>query len=195
MQSTQTQLAILMATQVAQGGYVSTPGIGLTLLFAPMNGGLVHNPGNGGMEAFGASVNTQDFVVEARFFNPYSSNEGSWDYGFIFRHTGENNHFRLILQSDKTWQLINNTGSAEGKSISQGKVTWLNTDSNGSNTVRLIAHGSNGEFYVNSRLVAKLDLSERINSGNIFIVTGFYQGNETSGSTTRFENFQVWGLP
>lgn len=172
-----------------------SPTIGEMVLFGPVGGSLVHDVDNLRIEADAASVNVRDFIVEARFFNPYAATEHSWDYGFIFRHAAENDQFRLLILSDGSWVLLNNTGDAQGIVLQQGKPSQLHLGANESNLVRLACQGIKGQVFINGVLVADLDLSARMNSGPIYIVTGVYEGDELAGKLTNYEGFTVWSFP
>lgn len=164
------------------------------LVFGPGSGSLEHDDGTS-IIAQDTDVNLRDFVVEARFFNPYSSSEGEWDYGFILRHETKNVQFRFVIQSPKTWILINNTGEPDGETISQGNLPGLNVDENGSNLVKLIFQGNRGWFFLNNQLISELDLSARMNSGAIYIATGIFQDAKIPGKITRYGDFSIWTLP
>lgn len=164
------------------------------LVFGPKSGDLPHE-NDEYIEAYETEVNLRDFVVEARFFNPYPLSVSSWDYGFILRHEGPNKQFRFVVLSDKTWALLNNEGDADGVVIHEGDIPALVTDEGGSNLVRLIFQGRRGYFFLNNAYIAELDLSARMNAGPVFLVTGVYKDDEVEGYSTGFTDFTIWSLP
>ncbi|MFC1878900.1 serine/threonine protein kinase [Chloroflexota bacterium] len=168
---------------------------GWNLVFGPDSDRLVHNPDDNLIKANQASVNVQDFAVEATFINPYSSSTGTWDYGFIFRHTGANQHYRLLIRSDKMWLLRDNNGEPDGPIVDQGGIADLNTSEGSSNYVRLVCEGDLGTLYINDILISEIDLSARITSGDVIIATGMLSDNQLDGYATEYINFTVWVLP
>jgi len=164
------------------------------LVYGPTSGALEHNSKDL-ISAQDAGVNLRDFVVEARFFNPYSTSQGAWDYGFILRHAEKNTHFRFVIKSEKSWALVNNNGDPDGVIIAQGKLPSLDVSENGSNMVKLIFQGERGWFFLNNEMISELDLSARMNPGSIFIATGIFQGDGMAGSSTRYSDFSIWSIP
>ena len=166
-----------------------------TLVVGPIDGDLQHNAQDSLITVKQASVDLRDFVVEVTFSNPYDTTKGNWDYGILFRHAGNNQHFRLAIRSDQKWVLLNNTGDPDGVVLQDGDLPALNLEAGGTNSIRLISQGTQGFFYLNDNLVAELDLSARTNSGDIFLATGIYLGDEIDGYSTGYSQFSVWSVP
>lgn len=164
------------------------------LVYGPQSGSLEHDDGTS-VIAQDADVNLRDLIVEARFYNPYAATEGQFDYGFIVRHETKNVQFRFVVQSEKTWLLLNNTGDPDGATITQGKIPDLKVGADDSNLVKLIFQGNRGWFFLNDELISDMDLSVRMNSGAIYIATGIFQDAKLAGKMTRFTNFSIWSLP
>jgi hypothetical protein len=181
------------ATAHAQENFLATIEAKYPLIYGPQNGSLAHEEDNF-IKTKLSGVDLKDFVVSAEFSNPYSTSTGAWDYGFIFRHEDGNTQYRLIITSDKDWILRNNTGSSDSNIISNGLLPNLDVSNNGSNIIKLVCQGGEGFLYVNGVLVDELDLSARSNSGNILIGTGFYNGNEIDGYSTKYKNFKILGV-
>ncbi|MFM8322430.1 MAG: serine/threonine protein kinase [Chloroflexota bacterium] len=165
------------------------------LVYGPASGNLTHNAENGLIEAADAGVNLKNFIVQARFFNPYDTSLADWDYGFVLRHQKENVQYRFIVRSDNTWTLINNTGSPNGAILAEGRLDNLDTNPKGSNLLRLVFQDGRGIFFLNDRLVAELDLSRRLNPGNILATTGFFEGDEITKYATGYADFMIWSIP
>jgi len=190
-----TATARMAATEQAWSNYVATLEAGRTLIFGPQSGSLVHEAEDELIEGENADVNLKNFIVEATFSNPFGTSTGKWDYGFILRHVEKNVQFRFVIQSDQTWTLMNNTGDADGQVIDEGDMPSLNISENGSNQVKLVLKDDQGLFYLNGEFITELDLSERTNSGDIYIVTGVYSGDEITGEATGYSDFSIWSLP
>ena len=79
--------------------------------------------------------------------------------------------------------------------MGKGILAGLNVDEGGSNLLALILKGNKGYFYLNDAFVTELDLSERTNYGNVYIVTGMLSGDEIGGSMTKYSDFSIWTIP
>jgi hypothetical protein len=180
--------------QSSSASHVATVEAGSKIVAGPISGELAHDPEDTQIETVGAKINLTNLIIEARFFNPYPLEKGPWDYGFIFRHEAANMHYRFVVKSDKTWTLFNNNGEPNGEIISQGEIPSLNVEEKGSNLLRLVIEDARGWFLLNGELTYELDLSSRVNSGDAFVVTGVYQGDEIPGSFTTFQDFTIWSI-
>jgi serine/threonine protein kinase/uncharacterized membrane protein YidH (DUF202 family) len=198
-QATATAKARATATAQARNAYISGIENRAQLVFGPADGALEHHEDNL-VEASSAAVDLRDFIVEATFYNPYSTEIGSWDYGFLFRDAGGNNQYRLSIHSDKSWNLENAVPDSNGEGwhsddIAGGDIPNLDVTGNGYNVVKLICIGSTGYFFVNQTFIAEFDLSARLDSGDVRIATGIFNGDEVNGYSTRYDNFRVWSIP
>jgi hypothetical protein len=189
------QTAQVQMTADALSAYLASLQGSRVLVYGPANGSLTHEASDALIQTNDAGVNLRDFIVEARFYNPYSLATGSWDYGFILRHETKNVQFRFVILSDKTWVLLNNSGDPDGTLIAEGELPGLDVSEKGSNLVRLIFQGKRGLFFLNDAFIAEFDLSSRMNSGGIYIATGVYQDDEIDGYSTDFSDFTIWSIP
>lgn len=164
------------------------------LVFGPSSGSLEHTT-DGFIPGTNADVSLKNFLVEATFLNPYSTTSGPWDYGFLFRHEGANQQYRLIVSSTGDWELYNNTGDPDGTLVDSGKVTNLDTSEFGSNTIQVVAYDNYGELMVNNEFVSDLDLSGRTVEGDVFVATGMYTGDLIAGYYTEYWDFFVYNIP
>jgi hypothetical protein len=164
------------------------------LVFGPAAGSLEHTD-DGYIPGNDAEVSVKNFLVEASFLNPYSTSAGTWDYGFLFRHAGPNQQYRLIISSTGEWELYNNTGEPDGTLIDSGMVANLDTSEFGVNTIQVVAFENYGELMVNDEFVSDLDLSARSDTGNIFVATGMVTGDLIAGKSTEYWDFYVYDIP
>ena len=85
------RLTAMKSGQSSHPTPVPTPGAIATqtpgYVFGPESGSIEHNPYSGFIDVYKTSTSVNDAVIEARYFNPYSSYDGSWSSGFIFRRT------------------------------------------------------------------------------------------------------------
>jgi hypothetical protein len=190
-----TNTAIAFATVQAINNYIATLEAPAELVFGPESGSLQHDDDDF-VEVSSSNVDLRDFIAEVRFLNPYSTEIGSWDYGFLFRDENGNNQFRLIIFSTGKWVLRNNIENADSTIIQSGyQLSNLNLNEGGSNTILLYCQDKKGILYINGKFVANLDLSARLNLGAVRIGTGISDGSEISGYSTDYKDFRVWEIP
>lgn len=169
----------------------------LAQISGPTDGNLRHKEGDRAQGQY-ASAYLRDFVAEARIHNPYDRAEGRWDYGFGFRQTADELHYRLYVNSDGGWKLELMTGHTAGvweyKTIASGQLDNLDTSASGSNRLRLVVKSHSAFFFVNDEYITALDVSEKNVPGNVWLGTGMRQGYLIAGKSTRYEDFTVWPL-
>jgi hypothetical protein len=186
------------ATVDARDAYLASLDSSKTLVFGPAAGNLTHKPDDGLIESYFSEVDLRDFIVEARFFNPYAASANTWDYGFLLRSIADeaNSEFRFTIFSNATWRLLNSTGDTDQtQRIAEGILPGLKVNEKESNLVRLIFQGERGWFYLNHEFVAELDLSSRMNAGDIILSTGIFEDDEVAGYATGYSEFSIWSLP
>jgi hypothetical protein len=192
----------IQVTQVAQlASMVATAqSYAATLVYGPSDGELYLST-DGFLEITSTYQNISDFVVEARFTNPYDGEKAQWSYGFLFRETASSMQYRLYVIGNRTWYLDLAQGLDQNKSlihkpIAQGVVENFRTAAGEDNLLRLSVHDNTALFFVNNQYVANLDVSEKNVAGNISIGIEFRGEDSTlAGLSTRYENFTVWSLP
>ena len=92
----------VQATSQAVEARLSGQKAARVLEFGPKAGELPHDPGNGLIESLEAGVDLKNLFLQARFTNPHAASKSPWDYGFIFRHEGKNQHYRFLIHSDRS---------------------------------------------------------------------------------------------
>lgn len=160
-------------------------------VWSPTGGSLDHEV-DGYIEEYDAEgVEVADFIAQATFYNPYATEEGCWDYGFLIRHLRQNTHYAIrIIATGIHYSLVMD---GEWETIDTGKFA-LNTEPGGANTVRIIATGPSGQIWINGQYAATLDLSGITEAGEISIATGIFNDCEIEGYSTDFNGFTVWSL-
>jgi serine/threonine-protein kinase len=162
-------------------------------IFGPRSNRLDHVD-DGMIKVRAAEVNVVNFIADTIFRNPYDASTGGWDVGYSFRNAGIGDQFWLIADSDEAWSLIDRT-NGDDVFVNDGFLSDFDLGESGQNRLTLIAMGRRGYFFVNGSLVTELDLSSRMNPGEIEVVTAFFVGNEIEGEVTLYEDFTVWPLP
>ena len=178
---------------------VTTPGAVATqtprYVFGPESGSIEHDPYSGFIDVHKTNVSVVDAVIEARFFNPYSSYDGSWSSGFIFRRTDANFFHVVVINSDGAWYHYLRTGDIDTEQdLAAEYSNYIDTTARGSNHIRVIANGSKGWLFINDAYVANLDLSGLIDPGGVSAVGSYFQDDGLAGQSTLFEDFTIRSL-
>ena len=132
-------------------------------------------------------MRARDLLVEAEFVNPQGSD---WSYGFLIRNP-EHNHLEVIGLTDKAWWFHRTraVGDDEYTRVADGYLSVAGVSLLSRNHLLIIAIEGAGWFFINDRLVAKLDLGHNQASGGIGAMGDFFGSHQGSPS---FENFNVW---
>ena len=153
--------------------------------YGPADGKLEKEPGT--IATHWSGVRARDLVVEAEFVNPQGSD---WDYGFIIRNP-EFNRLEVIGLTDNAWWFhkTRDVGDDEYTNVADGYLSGTGISLLSRNHLLVMAIEGAGWFFVNDRLVAKLDLGHNLDSGIVSAMGGFFANHQGSPS---FENFNVW---
>ena len=162
--------------------------------FGPADSSITHNPDNGLIDAYASNMSLMDGIIEARFFNPYASQTGRWNSGFLFRwapsHPDNAFHTVVVTQAGR-WHHILRVGDGEHQRLGNGFSTAIATGAYDSNHIRIIAIGAEGALFVNGKFVATLDLSGLMDAGSVSAVAAYFTGDGVTGKSTQFEDFQI----
>lgn len=162
-------------------------------IFGPTSGAMEHID-DGYVKDVEADVDIYNFIATAQFGAPYPTSTGSWDIGYTFRGTGTDDQFWFVVQSSSDWSFINRQ-KGDDTTLDEGLAASFNSSDKGTNQIQLIALNDNGYVFINDTLAAELDLSDRVHSGDISVVTAFFLGNEIEGNATTFSDFTIWEMP
>ena len=162
--------------------------------YGPRDGSLLQEEGS--ISVHTASVSLDDFVTEAEFVNPYSKSDGSWSYGFMIKFKRSNAFEAIFVRSDQKWYHYLREGTVESSQVlDSGSLPYfgtsrIDTDIRGSNTLLIMAFGSQGWLFVNNAFVSALEFVPEV--GDIMAMSGYFSDDEKSGTITRFEDFTIW---
>ena len=167
----------------------------------PLSGNLIHDPSSNSIKLSSAGTTVTNFVAEATFFNPFSLAEGSWDYGFMFRHSGSEFDFAAVT-SQGMWEhrFRSSRDDDSGEQLGSGSLSGFfrsvafDTTSRGSNHLRIVVVGNKGWLFVNGQYVSTLNFGTSAMAGKVEVATGLFAGNEVVERVTRFQNFSVTPL-
>lgn len=163
------------------------------------SGTLVHNASDNFIEVYDLVSSIKNFIIEVEFDNPYDPSFNRWNYGIAFRQKEKNDFYELIFNNyynDGTWELTNRIGTSDGIAIHEGDLDdfMFFREKNQSNFIRLIVINDTGFVFINGQFLSRLNLSDRVTSGELWIGTGFYNGSEVDGYETGFKNLSLWRL-
>lgn len=186
---------VTAAPRPTQNDPTSTPSV-IRRSFGPISGILPHGGQNRVQQVF-SRLNERDFVAKATFNNPYSGGMNIWDIYMFFRSPDGKEGYRLVVRSDERWELLDHRQvglEARVIPIAFGNLVGLNPRSDGSNTIGLIVIENKGFFFLNDNFMARLDLSKRVEAGDIAIGTGFSPNSQVPGEQTRYIDFTIWSI-
>ena len=160
-------------------------------VYGPTDGSIEHADDNF-IDVHRVFTSLADGIIEARFYNPYSTQEGSWSCGFMFRQ-GVGNEFHAVLIDDSGyWYQRSRTGDLDSaQAVAEDRSSHIDTSPSGSNHIRIIAFGREGWLFVNGALVAKLELARLLEAGAVSAVGSYFAGHGIPGRATRFAGLTV----
>ena len=160
-------------------------------VYGPTDGSIEHADDNF-IDVHRVFTSLADGIIEARFYNPYSAQEGSWTSGFMFRQ-GVSEEFHAVLIDDSGyWYQRSRTGDLDSaQAVAEDRSSHIDTSPSGSNHIRIIAFGREGWLFVNGALVAKLELARLLEAGAVSAVGSYFAGHGIPGRSTRFEGLTV----
>ena len=163
-------------------------------VFGPVNGSIPHDPNNELVEIYDSSTWLDDSVIEARFFNPYSRQEGEWDIGFLFRY-GQGREYSLfhavMIHSGGWWSHDLRTDAEMNSRLASDYSAHIATGAYDYNDIRIIVFGDEARLFVNDNYIATLDLSGLTEEGSVVIATEWFTDTGIKGKSTKFENLTV----
>ncbi len=194
-QAQETAQAQASATAAAIEYYwgVILDGMGTDPLFGPQSGAILFED-DSNVEAFSADVDYMNVIITGDFYPSYQSDEVFWDIGFFFRDQGSNDELRLKIESSGEYYILNRIGEDENY-LMDGTINNLNLSLNTPNTVTLMVWEDQCVLFVNNQFITEVDISVRMMSGNVSIVTNIDDGNYLPGAETRYENFTIYAVP
>ena len=150
--------------------------------YGPIDGALEKKPGSIGLH--NSSVKSRDLMVEAVFDSPPGT---AWDYGFVIRNPIRDRLEVIGVDGEGWW--FHHTSSAGDLEYTRMGADHLTHTLLDRNHLQLIAIEESGWFFVNGRLVHKLDLSHNQDSGSVRAMGDLISDHNASHS---FKNFNVW---
>jgi hypothetical protein len=140
-----------------------------------------------------ADVDLANVLIEATFTNPYSPDDGQFDFGVQLRSTSsgrEATNIRVLVLSTGAFGVVE---SDKDELSLQGTYDGLDTASDGQNDLAVYADDDTLHVAINGDYVgsAQVDLTD---SGDVAVGTSFLPDSYQRGATTSFDDFTVWDL-
>ena len=167
--------------------YEGFKGYALRKQYGPAEGVLEKEPGRIGTHWSG--VRTRDLVAEAEFINPHNSQD--WDCGFVIRNPEFGRLEVISVTNDERWYHDSSkVGDDAYTDVASGYLrnSGVNLSSN-RNRLLLIAVEGSGWFFINDKLVTKLDLGHNQDVGSVGAMGDFFLSHN---SRPEFKDFNVW---
>ena len=142
---------------------------------------------DGTIEQQTVSDGVRNFWISVDFEVPYSAGVGDWNFGFIFRNSGDGNLSNVALTQDSMYFHYLRVGG-DSRSVKSGPVSNLKLSAGSVNKLTLFVIEDRGWLVVNSEYVADLDISGSQFQGWLTIATGLFANSEVPGYSTRFSN-------
>ena len=164
--------------------------------YAPKNITIPHKPNDQAIDVQRIHVRVADCIIEGRFHNPYSPDDGSWSSGFLFREQTPTNAFHAIVldESGRWFHHLRSDGESAVQRLANRASDRISTDPNGSNHIRIIALGSEGWLFVNGTYADRLELGGLLKPGTAAAVAGYFMGDGVAGMSTNVDNLAVWSI-
>lgn len=135
----------------------------------------------------------RNFVAGVEFEVPYSSREGSWDIGYIFRNSsGSTRDFSVIRAESDGRFVLSIVRDSEWETIESGFTSELRTSVGEKNEFIFYVIEERAWLSVNGVVIADFDVSGSRHSGALELASGIVEGNEIPGRQIRFSNAGVF---
>lgn len=159
---------------------------------APLVGGnfgeFIQEAGAYSWHSDGISVG--DFYAMATLTNPVDVT-APFDVGLGFRASaGSESGLRFAITSTGDWYLL----VPNGATIASGNATSFDVAPGAANTIEVLAQGGAGVIAINGVVLPQVDLSSAMTPGDVYVGTGFFQGDSVAGRIVPFSDFWVFPL-
>ena len=144
---------------------------------------------DGRIETLTTFQDVRNFTISADFEVPYSKRVGDWSVGFVFRNPTWNNlSYVAITQDGRYFHRERHGGSTAW--LDEGHVSDWNRRVGDENKIELHVVESTGLLIVNSHVI-ELDVSGADGGGKLAVATGFFDGDEAPGETTKVSDIRA----
>ena len=135
-------------------------------------------------------ISAGDFYALVSFTNPTDA-ATPFDVGIGFRAgAGSDSGIRFVVMSTGAWYLL----VPNGATIASGTATNFDAAPGATNTIEVLAQGGVGMIAINGLVLQQVDLSSASAPGDVYIGTGFFQGDTVAGRQVPYADFWVFPL-
>ena len=180
----------LVVAPIPSPTVVRKVGVSTGATLGPINGTILHDPSLDTIKQYDTGLIVDDLRASVSFQNPYGPKTGTWDYGFMFRHSNSDTFHVVAVRNDGQWLHWLRIGGEE-QHISSGESEFIRTGQGENNEIELIAVSGRGWLTINGSVVGHLDLSGLTGQGDLFVITGIYPGSEATGASTSFRDLTI----
>jgi hypothetical protein len=135
-------------------------------------------------------ISAGDFYALVSFTNPTDVATPS-DVAIGFRAAaGSDSGVRFVVMSTGAWYLL----VPNGATIASGTATNFDAAPGAVNTLEVLAQGGVGMIAINGMVLQQVDLSSASAPGDVYIGTGFFQGDTVAGRQVAYADFWVFPI-
>ena len=156
------------------------------------DGAMAHDD-DGFIEEQKITGDVRNFRITVNFEVPYSTKDGDWNFGFLFRNSGTDEFSYIALTHDGFYYHYSRVAGND-RLVDDGPIPNLKLNVGSTNSVTLIVIEERGWLFVNSEYAGDLDISESQAQGDLSIATGLFADSEVPGYSTRFANVSAQEL-
>ena len=165
----------------------------LRSVYGPRDGNIEHDPDGGFIKEHETYTSLTYGIIETLFSNPYSSSQGDWSNGFLFRDTFSGKFHAIVIQEDLRWHHVLRIGDSDTTlDLAEQYSDKISTAVSDSNHIRIIVLGDEGWLFINDTYIEKLDLSGLTTPSQVSAITNYFTGDGIAGYSTSFEDFTIW---
>lgn len=133
-------------------------------------------------------ISAGDLYALATFTNP-TDVATPFDIGIGFRASaGTDSGLRFAVMSTGEWYLF----VPNGATVASGTATNFDASPGATNTIEVLAQGGVGMIAINGLVLQQVDLSSALAAGDVYIGTGFFQGDTVPGRQVPYADFWVF---
>lgn len=162
------------------------------LVYGP-EAGTITQTDDGKVDSFSSGVSMLNGVITVDFYPPYLTDQSDWDLGIFFRDLGSNDEYRVVIDSTGEFYINNRLGD-ENDYLIKTSLTNLNLGLEQANQLVLLVDGNRTVFFLNGAFVAEVQITSRMEPGNISVVTNIQTDFVIPDAEVRFENFKIYQL-
>lgn len=161
-------------------------------VYGPESGDIEHETGYV-KRVFAEGIELQDFGATVTFHNPYSAEDGLWDYGIVF-DAHEKAMYYFDIDSSSNWELSLKPEEGEYTTVAKGTLNSLDLTDGGTNEMVLLVYQGRAILMINEEDFVVVEISDNSSSGRVGLFTSLQVDHEKAGAITHYEDFELISL-